>query len=64
MFEINDDSDNSQQLPSKCRLLEMVDNGKKMFIHKTTTVWLFQEGECVSEDCLFRVNETQPYTAI
>ena len=33
-----------------------------MFIHKTTAVWLFQEGERVSADCLFRVREIQPYT--
>ena len=63
MFEMNNDNDNSQQLPSKCRLLEIEHNGKKMFIHKTTAVWLFQEGERVSTDRLFRVRETQPYTA-
>lgn len=62
MFEINDDKVNCQQLPSKCRLLEIEHNGKKVFIHKTTAVWLFQEGERVSADRLFRVRETQPYT--
>ena len=60
MFEIHDDSDNSQQLPSKCQLLEIEHIGKKMFIHKTTAVWLFQEGQCVSADHLFRIQGTQP----
>jgi len=61
MFEMNDDKDNSQPLPSKYQLLEIVHNGKRMFIHKTTVVWLFQEGERVSADRLFRVREIQPY---
>ena len=61
MFEMKDDKDNSRPLPSKCRLLEIEYNGKRMFIHKTTAVWLFQEGERVSADRLFRVRETQPY---
>ena len=61
MFEMNDDKGNNQQLPSKCRLLEIEHNGNKMFIYKTTAVWLFQEGELVSADRLFRVRETQPY---
>jgi len=30
-------------------------NGESIFIRKTTAVWLFQEGEHVSADCLFRV---------
>ena len=33
-----------------------------MFIHKTTAVWLFQEGKRVSPDRLIRVRETQPNT--
>ena len=61
MFEIKDDKDNSKTLPSKSRLLEIEHNGKRMFIHKTTAVWLFQEGERVSADRLFRVREIQPY---
>ena len=61
MFEMNDDNDNSQQLPSKCRLLEIEHNGKRMFIYKTTAVWLLQEGEHVSVDRLFKLQQTQPY---
>ena len=62
MFEMNDDTDNHQQLPSKCHFLEINHNGKRMFIHKTTAIWLFQEGERVSADRLFQVQEIQPYT--
>ena len=62
MFEMKDDKDSSKPLPLKCRLLEIEQNGKRMFIHKTTAVWLFQEGERVSADRLFRVREIQPYT--
>lgn len=32
-----------------------------VFIRKTTAVWLFQEGERVSSDRLFRVRSKQPY---
>ena len=35
---------------------------KDMYIHKTTAVWLLQEGERVSADRLFRVRSKQPYT--
>ena len=31
------------------------------FIRKTTAVWLFQEGERVSSDRLFRVRAKQPF---
>ena len=34
------------------------------FIRKTTAVWLFQEGERVSSDRLFRVRAKQPFTLI
>ena len=37
------------------------DNGKDYFINKTTVVWLLQEGEKVSSNCLFRVRSKQPY---
>ena len=41
-------------------LVEVIYNGKKMYIHKSTTVWIFQEGEQLSSDRLIRVRETQP----
>ena len=33
-----------------------------MYIHKTTAVWLLQEGERVSSDRLFRVHAKQPFS--
>ena len=36
---------------------------KTIFIRKTTAVWLFQEGERVSSDRLFRVRAKQPYSS-
>ena len=41
--------------------IEVVHNGKKSFIRKSTAVWLLQEGERVSTDRLFRVRSNQPY---
>ena len=40
--------------------LELIYKEKRMFIHKTTAVWLFQESEHVSPDRLFRVRSKQP----
>ena len=42
--------------------LEIECKGKKIFIRKTTAVWLFQESEYVSSDRLFRVRSKQPNT--
>ena len=39
----------------------LVELSNGTFIRKTTAVWLFQEGERVSSDRLFRVREKQPY---
>jgi len=38
-------------------------NNLKAFIQKTTTIWLLQEGECVSTDRLFQVRSKQPYSS-
>ncbi len=38
-------------------------NGMQVFIRKTTVVWLFQEGERVSSDRLFRVRASQPFSS-
>ena len=35
--------------------VEVQANGQNVFIHKTTAVWLLQDGECVSSDRLFRI---------
>lgn len=50
----------------KCvsRFVEVHQNGHTDFIHKTTAVWLFQEGERVSSDHLFHVRAKQPYSCI
>ena len=42
--------------------VEISHNGKSAFIHKTTAVWLLQEGERVSSDRLFRVRAKQPFS--
>ena len=39
------------------------DNGQTIFIHKTTALWLLQEGERISADRLFRVRCKQPYAS-
>ena len=39
------------------------DSGVHVFIRKTTAAWLFQEGERVSSDRLFRVRNKQPYSS-
>ena len=36
-----------------CLYVEIHHKGKTLYIHKTTAVWLFQEGERVSTDWLF-----------
>jgi len=43
------------------RFVEVQANGQNVFIRKTTAVWLLQEGERVSSDCLFRVRCKQPF---
>ena len=46
------------------RFVEVNHIGGTIYIHKTTAVWLFQEGERVSADRLFRVRQKQPYSCI
>ena len=36
------------------KMVEVNQNGKNFYIHKTTAVWLLQESERVSTDRLFR----------
>ena len=38
-------------------------DNRTIFIRKTTAVWLFQEGERVSSDRLFRVQSKQSYVS-
>jgi len=41
--------------------IEISHCGKSVYIHKTTAVWLLQEGEQLSTDRLFRVRNKQPF---
>ncbi len=43
--------------------LQVFVNKVPIFIRKTTAVWLFQEGERVSSDRLFRVRNKQPFSS-
>ena len=45
-----------------CNFVEIECGDKTVFIHKTTAVWLLQEGERVSANRLFRVRSKQPFT--
>ena len=51
-----------KQKHKHCPFVEVMHNGKVMYINKTTAVWLLQEGERVSSDRLFRVRNKQPYS--
>ena len=55
----------SSKASKKCsRFVEVCHVGHTIYIHKTTAVWLFQEGKRVSSDRLFRVREKQPYSSV
>lgn len=63
-------TDTASELPTPQRVankkvspfLSIEHNGHTMYIRKSTAVWLFNEGERVSSDRLFRVRDTQPFT--
>lgn len=44
-----------------CPFVRIQQDGRDLFINKTTVVWLLQESEKVSSDRLFRVRNKQPY---
>jgi len=44
------------------KYIEINHGGEKIFVCKSTLVWLYQEGERVSSDGLFRVRVKQPYS--
>ena len=63
VYEIEADSSTSKSNKCKfCSFVEVNHNNKKVFIHKTTAVWLLQEGERLSTDRLFRVRAKQPFS--
>ena len=55
-----DNSTNNKKSSKNSAMVEVLYNGKKMYIHKSTAVWIFQEGEQLSSDRLIRVRESQP----
>ena len=55
-------SQEKQNFTRDHKFIEINHNDESIFIRKTTLVWLFQEGERVSSDRLFRVRSTQPYS--
>ena len=65
MFEVDAETPSmGKKIKRKHSLfVEVKHNSKTFFINKTTAVWLFQEGERVSSDRLFRVRSKEPYTS-
>ena len=63
---IYEQTEDSSKTPRKSRkkfspFVEVTHNNKSAYIHKTTAVWLLQEGERISSDRLFRVRAKQPF---
>ena len=50
-----------QKFKKDKKFIEIIHNGESVFVRKTTLVWLFQEGERISNDRLFRVRLKQPF---
>ena len=63
MYQLQLDSSKKQESKNKhSHFVEVRCGDKAVYIHKTTAVWLLQETEWVSSDCLFRVRNKQPFT--
>ena len=63
MFSCLEGDSKAKSKPRKyLPFLQVEIDRKSMYIRKTTAVWLFQEGERVSSDRLFRVRCKQPYS--
>lgn len=60
LYDIEQSNNKSGATSKFCPYVKISHNDKDLFIHKTTAVWLLQEGERVSSDRLFRVREKQP----
>ena len=50
-----------QKFKKDKKFIEIIHNGESVFVRKTTLVWLFQEGERISNDRLFRIRLKQPF---
>lgn len=53
-----------QKFKKDKKFIEIIHNDESVFVRKTTLVWLFQEGERILNDRLFRVRLKQPFTKI
>lgn len=62
LYKLVSQEDTSKKSKQSNRFVEILHNGEKIFVRKSTLVWLFQEGERVSSDRLFRVRVKQPYS--
>ena len=62
LYRVGDQNDASVKRKQSNNFLEVQHKGEKIFIRKSTLVWMFQEGERVSTDRLFRVRVKQPYS--
>ena len=58
----NDESAANKKSKQSSKYIEINHGGEKIFVRKSTLVWLYQEGERVSSDRLFRVRVKQPYS--
>ena len=62
MYQVEEESVKGKTTKFKhCPFVEINHDGNSLYIHKTTAVWVLQEGERVSSDRLFRVRSKQPY---
>lgn len=60
----DDDVTKGKRLMNNSRkFIEVKHKGETIFLRKTTIAWLFQEGERVCSDRLFRVRAKQPYSS-
>ena len=61
IYKKADERQEKQKFKRDHKFVEIIHNDESIFVRKSTLVWLFQEGERVSSDRLFRVRSTQPY---
>ena len=62
LYRVGNQNDASVKRKQSNNFVEVQHKGEKIFIRKSTLVWLFQEGERISTDRLFRVRVKQPYS--
>ena len=62
LYRVGNQNDAGVKRKQSNNFVEVQHKGEKIFIRKSTLVWLFQEGERISTDRLFRVRVKQPYS--